>query len=93
MKSFSIIPPFILLAAGQTTQKVKTNLPYSAKDKTAEEYTTADSEQLKLSVNGEASYKDVPQPSENQRCVFIDPGKTKVAEVNPLAHSIKTLVF
>ena len=38
-------------------------------------YTTADSTALKLSANGEASFKDMPQPAERQVCVFVDPSK------------------
>lgn len=75
MKKILVPAAAILAIATATAQKGKRTV-YSAKGKTAQVYTTADSTQLKLSANGEASFKDMPQPFENQVCIFVDPGKT-----------------
>lgn len=65
----------IFLMTTAIAQKAKKDAVYSANGKTARVYTTADSSQLKLTANGEASFKDMPQPFENQVCIFVDPGK------------------
>lgn len=39
-------------------------------------YTTADQSNLRLSQNGELSFKDFKQPLETEPCVFIDPANT-----------------
>ncbi len=75
MKKILVSAIVVLVVTTATAQKAKTNLPYSTKGKTAQVYTTADSSELRLSANGEATFKDMPQPFENQVCIFVDPGK------------------
>lgn len=75
MKKIAGSAMLIFLMTTAIAQKAKKEAAYSANGKTARIYTTADSSQLKLTANGEASFKDMPQPFENQVCIFVDPGK------------------
>lgn len=75
MKKIAGSAMLIFLMTTAIAQKAKKDAVYSANGKTARVYTTADSSQLKLTANGEASFKDMPQPFENQVCIFVDPGK------------------
>lgn len=75
MKKIAGSAMFVCLLTTAFAQKTKLAATYSAKGKTAQVFTTADSSQLKLSANGEAAFKDMPQPFENQVSIFVDPGK------------------
>lgn len=75
MKKIAGSAMLVCLLTTAFAQKGKISTTYSVKGKTARVYTTADSSQLKLSANGEAAFKDMPQPFENQVSIFVDPGK------------------
>lgn len=46
-----------------------------AQTKKVTAFTTADSSNLKLSQTDVSEWKDMPQPFENQVCIFVDPSK------------------
>ena len=78
-KNIILLAAIFLAACNQpvSTNKTATNSKmFSVEGKKVIVYTTADSSNLKLSVTGTLSFKDLAQPKETQICVFVDPAKT-----------------
>lgn len=65
----------LMFFIGANAQKTN-NKSFSTMGKKVKIFTTADSTDLRLSANGSAEFKSMPQPLETQVCVFVDPDKT-----------------
>ena len=50
--------------------------PFSSEGKKVIVFTTADSNNLKLTLTDTLSFKNLTQPKETQVCIFVDPSKT-----------------
>lgn len=59
-----------------TTQVTDRSNPFSVEGKKVYVYTTADSSNLRLTATDTLSFIDLPQPTEGQIAIFVDPDKT-----------------
>ncbi len=76
MKKTTISTVVFLIASNSIfSQQIKT-VPFSTKNRTVTVYTTADSSKLRLSETDKIEFKKLPQPTEGEISVFVDPAKT-----------------
>ncbi len=76
MKKCIIAATVVLLLSCNEEKKQAATVSFSAENKIAVVYTTADSTNHRLAVTDTLSFKEMGQPFETQFCVFVDPART-----------------